>query len=394
MVGYRKFRMCKAVTSQVIVFEFISGVWSPVMVKRKWNGVSPSVCVSCAVQYIKQQSHGRILGHVYPTHSKNYLHSVFGADSFARTFYRDGIVVIPGLKMMGHAKFTDAISLLVARRNLRERCKLQLLKDSIENGKKTHHEDRRWINIWGDSNSLLKSDTEAATLLKLLPGLVIELERHLFPEVHIKRKMGDVNVNTSAESTLECTKINLLARFAGLNNTQFLHRDDEKFGLVVIYIFETDGYSFKYVKGSHELSYIYDNVEEARINVMKSDERTIIVPRDHFICFATNLVHAGGPASKSKKVDSKEDPSSHKLSDLSFHFDFSHSGLSKGAYRGNGVQLAWPYEPHDDNESLPWDPVFKHGGDSPKFREAVVKATTAWISNKRIGSTRSTRGIK
>jgi hypothetical protein len=74
--------------------------------------------------------------------------------------------------------------------------------------------------------------------------------------------MEYVNVNTSAESTLECNKINLLARFAGLDNTQFLHRDDEKFGLAVIYIFETDGYSFKYVKGSHELSYIYDNVED------------------------------------------------------------------------------------------------------------------------------------
>ena len=116
------------------------------------------------------------------------------------------------------------------------------------------------------------------------------------------------------------------------------------------------------------------------------------MPKNHFICFATNLVHAGGPASR--MVDPEDDPNARELSDLSFHFDFSHSGLSKGAYRGNGVQLAWPYEPHDDNESLPWDPVFKHRGDSPKFREAVVKATPAWISNKRIGSTRSTRGIK
>jgi hypothetical protein len=39
-------------------------------------------------------------------------------------------------------------------------------------------------------------------------------------------------------------------------------------------------------------------------------------------------------------VDPEDDPNARELSDLSFHFDFSDSGLSKGAYRGNGVQLA------------------------------------------------------
>lgn len=104
------------------------------------------------------------------------------------------------------------------------------------------------------------------------------------------------------------------------------------------------------------------------------------MPKNHFICFATNLVHAGGPASR--MVDPEDDPNTRELSDLSFHFDFSHNGLSKGANRSNGVQLAWPFEPHDEKNGKSDEPVFKHG-DSPKFREAVVEATTAWILNRR-----------
>jgi hypothetical protein len=166
MVGYPKCLLCNKVTSQVTIFEFKCGIWIPVEVKADWN--------SCAVKYIERQMHGRILGHVHPTQTKKYFDSVFGADPFASTFYRDGIVVIPGLKMMGHAKFTDVISFLVEHRNLRERCRLQLLNDGgVENEKKTHHEDRRWINIWGDTNSLLKTDTAAAALLKNMPGLYI-----------------------------------------------------------------------------------------------------------------------------------------------------------------------------------------------------------------------------
>lgn len=370
------------VKAQVIVFEFKCCKWVPLNVDSNWNVGSPIVCVDCAVKCIKGRGNKTILGRLYPTACRNYLSP--RTNMYAERFIRDGVVVFPESELRGHAPFTVAIKKLIQENKLRESSNLQFLNDSVQDKKKTHHDCRRWRNIMGDASGIVSKYKDIDALLKKCNYLCAELERHLFPEIYFGRRMEDINSDTSNECTFECNKVNILARFAGLDHPQILHRDDDKFGLVVIHILESDGYTFYYMKGSHELSYQYKNLAESGINVVESDRCEIVAKEGDFICFTANLIHAGGSASK--RIHPGEDLTTSTLSDLSYHIDLNHFGLSKGIMRGNGKQLIWRYEPDDEKKGLDFPNLFKHNGDSPLFRDTMCRATRAWVLNKRRNS--------
>lgn len=372
MPSFPKCMTCKAAMSQVVLFELLNGRWLP----PDWDGGSPNVCESCAASRVSLH-HEKVLGYLFPNNSKVYCATAFQKNTYREQFIRKGIVVIPQTELPGSCEFTDTIRRIVDKRRLLDGKKLQPLGDAVISGKKSKHICRKWKNIWGDTVSLLSKDNQARSILEKCEFLGLQLEHHLFPEIYYGRRM----VKHSIDSSLRCNKINLLARFAGLETTQHLHQDCAVFSLAVIYVVEcnNNGYSFTYFEGSHELSYKFDNIEKANINITKEDMKTIHVKKGHFICFASNLVHAGGPASL--PLGPNEGLKQLKLSDMSLHFDFSHDGLSKGAIRSNGDTLTWPYEPNKEDPNNPgnFSNVFKYQGESPKFREAASNATTSWI---------------
>jgi hypothetical protein len=104
----------------------------------------------------------------------------------------------------------------------------------------------------GDTNCIVKSENDVVAFLKnRTRHIELELERYLFPEIFYGRKMVDSKSNirqhesSPAESSLNCNKINLLVRFAGLHTEQHLHWDSIDFGLSVISVLEChETYSF------------------------------------------------------------------------------------------------------------------------------------------------------
>jgi hypothetical protein len=140
--------------------------------------------------------------------------------------------------------------------------------------------------------------------------------------------------------SLDCTKINLLVRFAGLTTTtQHLHCDDEKFGLVVILVLKCNKrYPFTYVVESHELS--YNGRICAGYNVVHSDKTTIQAPENHIICFATNLIHAGGPMSTGLGSDINVN-TNNQLSDVQWKLISCIWVAIRGPIEKSGYTLAW-----------------------------------------------------
>lgn len=394
MPSYPKCMLCKKRISNVVLYELLEGRWESV--KEKWNGVSPTVCQECAGGKILAQD--RIFGCLYPGDNKKYWATV-GENSYKEQFIREGIVTIPSAELLGEFRFTDAVLKVVKKRGLKDRNKLQFLADKVDERsmKKSQHTCRRWKSIWGDSESVVKPDKEWGFLYEQSIHLCVQLERLLFPEIFHGRGMMNAAGHPSEHlkrpcSSLQCNKINLLARFAGLTTTQHLHRDCDVFGLSVIYVVEcNDSYEFVYAEGSHELSYEPDVEKFQDTNIAKADVKRIQVKKGHFICFSGNLVHAGGRSSAS--LGPNKTLTDSELSDLSLQFDFSHDGLSKGATRSNGETLVWKFEPHEDdpNDPINYSNVFRYNGESQKFRAAVANATTDWILDSRGAGRKSKR---
>jgi hypothetical protein len=149
----------------------------------------------------------------------------------------------------------------------------------------------------GDTDSLVKSEKAGAYLKNRARCIGFDFERLLFPKIFYWRKMVDRKSNIlkhkpDLESSLNCDKINILVRYAGLDTEQHLHRDSLDFGLSVVLVLEChETYSFRYVRGSHELSYD-DDIKD--FNISAADLETIKVQKGNCICFASNLVHGGG----------------------------------------------------------------------------------------------------
>lgn len=392
--------LCKSAISNVVLYELLGGRWVPDKpVKRPWNGLSPTVCQQCAGKKVSAQD--RIFGCLFPADHRKYSTTASGENSYREQFIREGIVIIPAAKLLGEFKFTDAVLKVVKERGLKDRNKLQPLADEVDKRsmKKSQHTCRRWKSIWGDSESVVKPDKQWGFLYDQSIHLCVQLERYLLPEIYYGRGMMNAAGHSSEpsdrpRSSLQCNKINLLARFAGLTTTQHLHRDCDVFGLSVIYVVEcNDSYEFVYAEGSHELSYEPDEEKFEDTNIAKADVKTIQVEKGHFICFASNLVHGGGRSSASLGPNEKLTDS--ELSDLSLQFDFSHDGLSKGATRSNGDTLIWKFEPHEDdpNDKRNYNNVYRYQGDSPKFRAAVARATTESILDSR-GAGRKSKRIR
>jgi hypothetical protein len=78
---------------------------------------------------------------------------------------------------------------------------------------KVKHTCRRWINIWGDSDCVVNSEKDVASLKAHTRYIRLDVERHLFPEIFYRRKMVDRKSNileheSLVESSLNCDKIN------------------------------------------------------------------------------------------------------------------------------------------------------------------------------------------
>ena len=274
-----------------------------------------------------------------------------------------------------------------SKKKLDERKNLNYLSDDIVNGKKSRNLNRMWCNIYGDPKSVLKKDKEGGELLGHVEQFALEIEKLLFPDLYWGRFMlhcceiirkGDVKKSPrckgNVERSLRCNKINLLARFAGLNTTQHFHRDFEGLGLEAILVLRCNkSYSFAYFKGSHELS--FNGGIEKETNVMKKDLVHLEVPVNHYIFFSPSLVHGGGPSSMVS--DSNENYRKSKLSDLSISFDFSHLGCSKGASPGNGSTIAWKFEPGDPTSNTN---LFEPNSKPPCFSKAMADATTNFLT--------------
>jgi hypothetical protein len=133
--------------------------------------------------------------------------------------------------------------------------------------------------------------------MKRTRNIGFDLERLLFPEIFYGRKMVDRKSNIlkhkpNLESSLNCDKINILVRYAGLDTEQHLHRDSLDFGLSVVLVLEChETYSFRYVRGSHELSYD-DDIKD--FNISAADLETIKVQKGNCICFAYRISFMAG----------------------------------------------------------------------------------------------------
>ena len=388
----RQCKYCKQ-PSKVVLFTLEKGKWISTSSGSK---EIPNVCLECANKHVSLNCETFNCGYLFKADSKKYIESA-SSSSLRDRFIREGIVVVPLDEMQGSFPFVDAVSRLVKRDNLSERVKFKDLKDAIDQTKmkKQNNPDRKWINIWGDTDAFVKNENKAAKFVKHSQHLGLEIEKHLFPEIYYARKMVDKKRETFEhiylENSLICNKINLLARFAGLNTDQHLHRDSIKFGLAVIFILKCHHkYCFKYVQGSHELSYGENYVN---YNVVSEDFKTLLVEKNNFIIFATNLIHCGGPSSINTITTGKNEKSSEsELSDLSLHVDFFHEGLSRGATRSNGETIIWPFE-LDKGDGQDYDNVYKYNGESPEFQKAFEEATSLWIDNYGGGRRKSKRRL-
>ena len=104
---------------------------------------------------------------------------------------------------------------------------------------------------------------------------------------------------------------------------------------------------------------------------------TIEARKGDIIIFSSNLVHAGGPASKhiGEEANLKES----EVSDVSISFDFSHVGIPKGTSVTNGTTKPWPRDriATFDKEST----SYKIGGESPCFKKAFAIATSNYFGS-------------
>ena len=102
---------------------------------------------------------------------------------------------------------------------------------------------------------------------------------------------------------------------------------------------------------------------------------TIEARKGDIIVFLSNLVHAGGPASK--QIGDDTDLKQSDVSDVSISFDFSHVGIPKGTLLTNGTTKPWP---HDRIATFGKEGTFyKFGGESPCFKPAVSIATSNYF---------------
>lgn len=359
--------------SEFYLFDLKEGRWSSNIDSR---GKTSAVCRNCGDEKASFDCHFLQCGYLSPTERTKYMS--ISSSTYRDTFIHKGIAVIPFDEVLGGSlSFTSTVAKIIKEKNLEDINNLHLLSDSVDlkNRTKLKHPCRKWVNIWGDTDSLVKKEKAGAFLMKRTRNIGFDLERLLFPEISYGRKMVDrkrkiLKHNPDMESSLICDKINVLVRFAGLDTEQHLHRDSFDFGLSVVLVLEChEKYSFRYVRGSHELSY-NDDIKD--LNISAADLETIKVEKGNCICFASNLVHGGGASSI------KSDQPTSQLSDLSIHIDFSHEGLSKGSSRANGVTHIWPFS-LDQGESHNCEAVYKYKGESPNFKKAVDKATSSWV---------------
>lgn len=371
---------CANRPSEVVLFKFENNQW--VVVKSETatttNGIQKAtICKECVSVVRAKQSPNSLIGWLYPADSQMYQSILSKPDNFQTRFIHEGVVVIPMSEIPGALQFIHKLNIIISNKKLTERKNLQSLSDTIDQGKHRNNRDRKWKNIWGDTSCVMTTDRQQMEALKYVDYLGLGIEKFLFPEIFFGRKMLDlIRGHATFEKSLDCTKINLLVRFPRLMTTQHLHRDDEKFGLAAILVLKCkkNGYPFTYVVGSHELS--HNGGIHAKLNIVRSDLTTIQVPQNSIICFSTNLVHAGGPASTDPELDINDD----QPSDVSVEVDFSHLGCHKGSNKKSGYTITWPYVlVEEDIQGR--DDVYKFQGDSPKFSTKMTEATTNWLNN-------------
>ena len=294
---------CRTKTSNKVLFTLENG---HLVAKKRdgtaWVGKAATICKDCAETAMAKEL---AYGYLTTCQSRTYYNASMEG-SFSDKFIQEGVVVIPANMFYRDLVFIQSINQWIRKKKLDERKNLNYLSDDIVNGKKSRNLNRMWCNIYGDPKSVLKKDKEGGELLGHVEQFALEIEKLLFPDLYWGRFMlhcceiirkGDVKKSPrckgNVERSLRCNKINLLARFAGLNTTQHFHRDFEGLGLEAILVLRCNkSYSFAYFKGSHELS--FNGGIEKETNVMKKDLVHLEVPVNHYIFFHQVWFMAGG----------------------------------------------------------------------------------------------------
>lgn len=392
-----------------------------------WKGNGPNICNECVTKLQNEDTNHTIFGCLNAGPSIDYFNAT-KAGSYADTFVRNGVVVLPSSELPGSQPIVDEIQSTIQKFGLA--CKEKshpnngpynedLTKEKAK--KKDVNNTRQWTNIYGDSRSVLKRSNHKATLLRYVQQLCLGIEKHIFPDIHYGKMISNFTASRNhgfnenkggttdstmdiralpgfnpktPQSVLQCNKINLLLRFPGLKTIQHYHRDHKEFSVIAIFVLKCHGkYLFHCFRGSHELSF-NNAIDEEKMDRMaktgmpdetdktpdlsEDDLMTIEAKEGDIIIFASNLVHGGGQSSLSPRENQALDEN--VPSNISVSFDLSHYCIQRIEV-AEGQTKTWPRHKIAIEGEQARSNVYRFKGESPSFAKRIAAGTTEFFTN-------------